>query len=114
MLNVVHGFGPDGAGEALTTHPDVARVTFTGESRTGRAILAAVAPTLKPVSFELGGKSANIVFADADLDRAVPGSVEGVFHNTGQGLSRPAADPSSSAGSTMSSSTASSPRPRRS
>jgi aminomuconate-semialdehyde/2-hydroxymuconate-6-semialdehyde dehydrogenase len=84
VLNVLHGFGPDGAGEALTTHPDVARVAFTGESRTGQAILAAIAPTLKPVSFELGGKSANIVFADADLDRAVPGSVEGVFHNTGQ------------------------------
>jgi aminomuconate-semialdehyde/2-hydroxymuconate-6-semialdehyde dehydrogenase len=84
VLNVVQGFGPDGAGAALTTHPDVARVTFTGESRTGQAILAAVAPTLKPVSFELGGKSANIVFADADLDRAIAGSVEGVFHNTGQ------------------------------
>jgi len=84
VLNVIQGFGPEGAGEALTRHRDVARVTFTGESRTGQAILAAVAETLKPVSFELGGKSANIVFADADLERAVPASVEGVFHNSGQ------------------------------
>ena len=84
MLNVVHGFGPDGAGEALTRHADVDRVTFTGETATGRAILANVAPLLTPVSFELGGKSANVVFADADLDRAVAGSIAGVFHNAGQ------------------------------
>lgn len=84
VLNVVHGLGPDGAGEALTRHPDVDRVTFTGETATGRSILAAVAGNLTPVSFELGGKSANIVFADADLDEAVAGSVAGVFHNAGQ------------------------------
>jgi aminomuconate-semialdehyde/2-hydroxymuconate-6-semialdehyde dehydrogenase len=83
-LNVVHGMGPGGAGEALTRHPGVDRVTFTGETATGRAIMAAVAEHVTPVSFELGGKSANIVFADADLDRAVPGSVTGIFHNTGQ------------------------------
>jgi aminomuconate-semialdehyde/2-hydroxymuconate-6-semialdehyde dehydrogenase len=84
VLNVLHGFGPDGAGEALTGHPDVDRVTFTGESATGRAILANVAPLLTPVSFELGGKSPFIVCADADLDRAVAGSIAGVFHNAGQ------------------------------
>ena len=59
-------------------------MTFTGETATGRAILASGAPRLTPVSFELGGKSANVVFADADLDRAVAGSIAGVFHNDGQ------------------------------
>jgi aminomuconate-semialdehyde/2-hydroxymuconate-6-semialdehyde dehydrogenase len=83
-LNVVHGFGPESAGEALTRHPGVDRVTFTGETATGRSILAAVAGQLTPVSFELGGKSANIVFADADLPAAVAGSIAGVFHNAGQ------------------------------
>ncbi len=84
VLNVVHGFGPDAIGEALTRHPGVDRITFTGESRTGQAIMGAAAEGLTPVSFELGGKSANIVFADCDLDRAVPGSVAGVFHNNGE------------------------------
>ena len=66
VFNVVHGFGPDSAGEFLTAHPGVDAVTFTGESRTGTAIMRAVAPTVKPVSFELGGKNAAIVFADCD------------------------------------------------
>ena len=68
VFNLVHGFGPGSAGEFLTTHAGVDGVTFTGESRTGAAIMAAVAPTVKPVSFELGGKNAALVFADADLD----------------------------------------------
>ncbi len=84
VFNVVHGFGPDSAGEALTTHPDVDAVTFTGESNTGRAIMAAAAPTLKKLSFEMGGKSANIVCADADLDAAVAGSLRGIFVNQGE------------------------------
>ncbi len=84
VLNVVQGFGPGEAGEALTRHPGVDRITFTGESRTGQAIMAAAAPGLTPVSFELGGKSANIVFADCDLDAAVAGAVAGVFHNNGE------------------------------
>jgi aminomuconate-semialdehyde/2-hydroxymuconate-6-semialdehyde dehydrogenase len=71
VFNVVHGFGPDSAGEFLTTHPEVDAVTFTGESRTGAAIMRAVASTVKPVSFELGGKNAAIVFADSDFEEAV-------------------------------------------
>ena len=84
VFNVVNGFGPDSAGEALTTHPDVDGVTFTGESNTGRAIMAAAAPTMKKLSFEMGGKSANIVMADADLDLAVSESLRGIFTNQGE------------------------------
>ena len=84
VLNVVQGFGPGEAGEALTRHPDVDLITFTGESATGRAILAAGAPTLKRVSFELGGKGANIVFADADLDNAIAWSLRAIYLNSGQ------------------------------
>ena len=84
VYNVVHGFGPNSAGEFMTTHPDVDGVTFTGESATGAAIMKAVAPTVKPVSFELGGKNAGIVFADCDFDAAVAGMANAVFSNTGQ------------------------------
>ncbi|MGB8803022.1 MAG: 2-hydroxymuconic semialdehyde dehydrogenase [Candidatus Acidiferrales bacterium] len=84
VFNVVHGFGPDSAGEFLTTHPGVDAITFTGESRTGSAIMRAVAPTVKPVSFELGGKNAAIVFADCDFDETLQGLADAVFLNTGQ------------------------------
>ncbi|MGO8796978.1 MAG: 2-hydroxymuconic semialdehyde dehydrogenase [Candidatus Sulfotelmatobacter sp.] len=84
VYNVVHGFGPRSAGEFLTQHPDVNAVTFTGESKTGAAIMKAVAPTVKPVSFELGGKNAAIVFADCNFEEAVNGLSEAVFLNTGQ------------------------------
>ncbi|MFI6509546.1 2-hydroxymuconic semialdehyde dehydrogenase [Streptosporangium sp. NPDC050855] len=84
VLNVVHGFGAGSAGEFLVEHPGVDAVTFTGESRTGSAIMKAVADRVKPVSFELGGKNAGLVFADADLDAAVEGSVRSVFTNGGQ------------------------------
>ncbi len=84
VYNVVHGFGPNSAGEFLTRHPDVNAVTFTGESQTGGAIMKSVAATLKPVSFELGGKNAAIVFADCEFDDAVSGVAEAVFLNTGQ------------------------------
>ena len=84
VLNVVHGYGPNSVGEYLTTHPDVDLVTFTGESNTGRSILKAVSSTLKGVSFELGGKGANIVFEDADLDSAVDWSIRAIFTNAGQ------------------------------
>jgi aminomuconate-semialdehyde/2-hydroxymuconate-6-semialdehyde dehydrogenase len=84
VYNVVHGFGPGSAGELLTTHPDIDGVTFTGESGTGSAIMRAVAPRVRPVSFELGGKNAAVVFADADLDRAVAGLARSTFLNTGQ------------------------------
>jgi aminomuconate-semialdehyde/2-hydroxymuconate-6-semialdehyde dehydrogenase len=84
VYNVVHGFGPDSAGEFLTTHDDIDGVTFTGESGTGSAIMRAVAPKVRPVSFELGGKNAAVVFADANLDKAVDGLARSVFLNTGQ------------------------------
>jgi aminomuconate-semialdehyde/2-hydroxymuconate-6-semialdehyde dehydrogenase len=84
VYNVVHGFGPASAGEFLTQHAAVDAVTFTGESRTGAAIMKSVAPTVKPVSFELGGKNAAIVFADCNLEEAVSGLAEAVFLNTGQ------------------------------
>ena len=71
VLNVLHGYGPGSAGAALTEHPGVDRITFTGESATGRVIAGAAAANLVPVSLELGGKGANIVFDDADLGNAV-------------------------------------------
>lgn len=84
VYNVVHGFGPGSAGEALVTHPDVAAITFTGETRTGAAIMAAAAPRTKRLSFELGGKNSAIVFADCDVEKAVAGVVRSTFLNTGQ------------------------------
>ena len=84
VYNVVHGFGPDSAGQALVQHPDVAAITFTGESATGQRIMADASPTLKPLSFELGGKNPAIVFADADFDAAVAGTVRSAFSNCGQ------------------------------
>ncbi|WP_212743136.1 2-hydroxymuconic semialdehyde dehydrogenase [Microbacterium sp. 2FI] len=84
VVNVVHGFGSDSAGEFLTTHPGIDGVTFTGESSTGSAIMRAVAPRVRPVSFELGGKNAAVVFADADLDAAVAGLARSTYLNTGQ------------------------------
>ena len=84
VLNVVHGFGPGSVGQALTESPDIDRITFTGESDTGRAIARAAAAHLTPVSLELGGKGANIVFADANLDSAVSWSIKAIFSNAGQ------------------------------
>lgn len=84
VYNVVHGFGPNAAGEFLTQHPDVNAVTFTGESRTGAAIMKTVAASVKPVSFELGGKNAAIVFADCDFEDAIAGIADAIFLNTGQ------------------------------
>lgn len=84
VFNVVHGFGKDGAGEALTRHPDVSAISFTGETSTGKAIMHAAADSLKKVSFELGGKGANVIFDDADLDEAVPTAVRAAFRNQGQ------------------------------
>jgi len=84
VYNVVHGFGPDSAGEFLTRHPDVNAVTFTGESQTGAAIMKTVSASVKPVSFELGGKNAAIVFADCDFEDAINGIAEACFLNTGQ------------------------------
>ncbi len=84
VLNVVHGFGPDSVGEALTHNADVDRITFTGESTTGKIISAAASEHLIPVSLELGGKGANIVFEDADLNNAVDWAIQAIFRNAGQ------------------------------
>jgi aminomuconate-semialdehyde/2-hydroxymuconate-6-semialdehyde dehydrogenase len=84
VYNVVHGFGENSAGAFLTGHPDVNAVTFTGESQTGAAIMRSAAASVKPVSFELGGKNAAIVFADCDFEDAVKGIADAVFLNTGQ------------------------------
>lgn len=84
VFNVVHGFGPDSAGEWLTSHPEIDGITFTGESATGAAIMRAAAHGVRPVSFELGGKNPALVFADADLDAAVAGVARSSFTNGGQ------------------------------
>ncbi len=82
VVNVVTGFGKDVS--SLTTHPLVRKVAFTGSDATGRAINEAAAKTFKRVTLELGGKSPNIVFADAKLEDAVNGAVSGIFAATGQ------------------------------
>jgi aminomuconate-semialdehyde/2-hydroxymuconate-6-semialdehyde dehydrogenase len=84
VFNLVHGFGPDSAGEFLTSHAGVDGFTFTGESSTGAAIMRTVAANVKPVSFELGGKNAAIVFADCDFEETIVGLTDAVFMNTGQ------------------------------
>jgi aldehyde dehydrogenase (NAD+) len=82
VVNVVTGYG-ETAGAALAGHPDVDKVAFTGSHLTGQKIVQASAGNLKRVSLELGGKSPDIVFADADLDEAVPGAGMAVFANSG-------------------------------
>jgi aminomuconate-semialdehyde/2-hydroxymuconate-6-semialdehyde dehydrogenase len=84
VYNVVHGFGPAAAGELLVSHPGVDAITFTGETRTGAAIIAASATGIKPVSMELGGKNPAVIFADADLDAVMAGLRRSVFENAGQ------------------------------
>ncbi len=83
VVNVVTGLGPE-VGEALVTHPDVAHIGFTGGSAAGRKIYELAARNFKTVTLELGGKSPNIVFDDADLDQAVKGAVSGIFAAAGQ------------------------------
>jgi len=84
VYNVVHGLGPNSAGEFLTSHRGVNAITFTGETRTGEAIMGAASNGLRPVSFELGGKNAGIVFADSDFEAAVDGIARAAFVNCGQ------------------------------
>ncbi len=83
VLNVVPGFG-DTAGAALVRHPDVDKIAFTGSTEVGKIIQREAAGTLKRVSLELGGKSPNIVLADADLEAAIRGATSAIFYNTGQ------------------------------
>lgn len=82
VVNVVTGFGD--AGAALVEHPGVDKIAFTGSTEVGQKIVRAAAGTMKRLSMELGGKSPDIVFADADLDAAVPGAAMAVFQNSGQ------------------------------
>jgi aminomuconate-semialdehyde/2-hydroxymuconate-6-semialdehyde dehydrogenase len=84
VYNVVHGFGPGCVGEALVEHPDVAAITFTGESRTGAAIMERAAKQIKPLSFELGGKNPSIIFKSADFEKTLEGTTRSVFANCGQ------------------------------
>ena len=84
VYNVVNGFGANSAGAFLTAHPEVDALTFTGETRTGEVIMKAAANGSRPVSLEMGGKNASIVFADCDFDKAIEGTLRSVFLNCGQ------------------------------
>jgi len=83
VLNIVPGYGPT-AGAALVKHPQVDKIAFTGEHKTAQIIMREAADSLKRLTFELGGKSPNIVFADADMDEAVEGACGAIFSNAGQ------------------------------
>lgn len=83
VVNIVSGFGKI-TGEALTTHPKVKKIAFTGSTATGRHIYQNAAKTLKKCTLELGGKSPNIIFADADMSKAVQNVIAGIFYNSGE------------------------------
>lgn len=83
VLNIITGPGGT-VGTKMTNHPSVRRISFVGDSTTGKTVMQSAASQLIPVSLELGGKSANIVFEDADLDEAVQGSIEAIFRNQGE------------------------------
>jgi acyl-CoA reductase-like NAD-dependent aldehyde dehydrogenase len=83
VINVIPGYGKI-AGDALSSHPDVDKIAFTGSTNTGRLIMQAASKNLKPISLELGGKSPNIVFDDASIENAVNGSMFGIFFAQGQ------------------------------
>ncbi len=83
VVNIITGFGP-GAGSSIAEHPEIDKVAFTGSTEVGKIILKASAGNLKRVSLELGGKSPNIIFPDADMKQAIPTSMMGVFFNSGQ------------------------------
>lgn len=83
VVNILPGYGPT-AGEALVRHPGVDKIAFTGSTNVGRKIMELSAGNIKRVSLELGGKSPNIIFPDADLGQAIPGALRGIFVNQGQ------------------------------
>ncbi|NOS99985.1 MAG: aldehyde dehydrogenase family protein [Phycisphaerales bacterium] len=83
VINIVNGFG-ETAGDALVKHPGVDKIAFTGEYKTAQIIMRNAADTLKRLTFELGGKSPSVIFADADMDLAVRGSMAGIFFNQGE------------------------------
>src|ERR1043166_8009573 len=82
VVNIVTGAGETGA--ALVAHPDIDKIAFTGSADVGKAIMRSSADTLKKISLELGGKSPNILFADADFEASVDGALFGVFFNQGE------------------------------
>lgn len=84
VYNVVNGFGPNSTGEYLTSHPGVDAITFTGETKTGEAIMRAASTGVRPVSFELGGKNPGVIFADCDIDAALDTTARAIFANCGQ------------------------------
>lgn len=84
VVNLVHGFGPNSAGSALVEHPDVNGISFTGETTTGKIIMASAAKTLKRLSYELGGKNPNIIFADSDMDEVIKTTIKSSFINQGE------------------------------
>lgn len=88
VFNLVNGDGP-GVGQAMSSHPDVDMMSFTGSTRAGVLVSQAAAPTVKRVALELGGKSPNIILPDADLELAVKGGVIGMMNNTGQSCNAP-------------------------
>src|SRR5262249_23522250 len=83
VVNIVTGAG-ETAGAAIVAHPDVDKIAFTGSAEVGRTIMRGAAATLKKISLELGGKSPNIFFSDADFEAAVEGALFGVFFNQGE------------------------------
>ena len=88
VFNLVNGDGP-GVGEAMSNHPDIDMMSFTGSTRAGAAVMRGSAATVKRVTLELGGKSPNIIFADADLGKAISRGVSHVMENTGQSCNAP-------------------------
>jgi len=83
VLNIIHGLGPK-AGQAIIEHPDIAAISFTGGTVTGKKIAATAAPMFKKLSLELGGKNPNIIFADCDFEQAVSTSIQSSFSNQGE------------------------------
>ena len=83
VVNILTGDGPT-TGAALADHPDINKIAFTGSLSAGQSVMQAAAGTIKRVTLELGNKSANIIFADADLETAVPGAFQAAFGNSGQ------------------------------
>lgn len=83
VVNIVNGFG-ETAGDAIVKHPGVDKIAFTGHYETAQMIMSSASKTLKRLTFELGGKSPNVVFADADIDSAVNGAMAGIFFNQGE------------------------------
>lgn len=84
VVNLVHGFGPNSAGGAISEHPDIDAISFIGEPSTGASIMKSAADSLKKLSYELGGKNPNIIFADSDLNEVIETTIKSSFINQGE------------------------------